>query len=108
MFQFSADRECLTCGTVWRPKCPIWGALIAIVFGGPLALLFFGGFVQFLMEAASRGVESTTQIAVAFVIFLGLGIATASAFFYGIGVLIGVAGRLRILAKGVQPPESDS
>jgi len=81
------NRECKECGTVWRPSCPRGVAVVFIAAGFvlPLSIIFiFGAFPN-----EARGFWSMGSVFV-------IGISSAV---YGIRVLRGRAGQLRVLGK---------
>ncbi len=101
---FSCDRKCEVCGTVWRPAWPRYGAVLAIIAGCVAAGLAAFSVYAFATETTSGWRASGRRRTLAFV--LGLG-ATGIAFVcVGVGVLMGVAGKQKILKTGEAPPAS--
>jgi hypothetical protein len=93
--RFQHNRECQTCATVWAPACPRWGAYLCVVAG----LLMVAGNVALVVwfgRDEARGMDW------GFAMLLGLvlGLPGLMAVVYGLGVLTGNAGKLKILQRG--------
>jgi hypothetical protein len=93
-FQAFGNRVCDHCGTAWRPRCSHWAAIGSIVagffvLGGVLATVVFLGPATLSNAKDVEGV-------VGFCLLVVMGLW---AFFYGIAVLFGRAGKMRILGK---------
>jgi len=98
-FQAFGNRVCNQCGTAWRPRCPRWAAIGSIVtgffvLGGVLATVVFLGPATLSNAKDAEGV-------VGFCLLVVMG---TWAFFYGMAVLLGRAGKMRILGKVLAAP----
>ena len=84
-FQAFPNRCCYACQAVWRPRCPKGAAIVCMLSGcalSVLAPLMFSGLFQHIM----------------------IGVLGFVPFFYGLAVLLGIGGKLRILSNGRARP----
>ena len=102
---FSSDKQCKSCGTVWRPAWTKFGGILAIIVGaipgfGGIALLIGallqgtggGGGARDSAAAVAAGVNATGMV---FGVLIGVvGIAFVC---YGIGVVNGKLGKQTIV-----------
>jgi len=86
---FTKDRECTSCGTVWRPACPAAAAWVAVVVGAGL-LGFAAWGVLISWDTPSGPARYLPQL----VIMVGVGVICIR---YGLAVLQGKAGKLQII-----------
>ena len=102
-FQAFGNRVCDKCGTAWRPHCPQWAAIVSIGTGCVVLgiVLVIVGFLfnqhvppNFSGRGAFKGV-----LTVGFLVVMGSG-----ACCYGIAVLLGRAGKMKILGKVLAAP----
>jgi hypothetical protein len=84
-FQFRSDRECKTCGALWRPAIPRWGAGLMIGLG----VLVLAGAAVFTTVVVPAGEENLCT----FVWGLS-GLAAVCSIGYGGFALLGVCGQL--------------
>jgi RNA polymerase subunit RPABC4/transcription elongation factor Spt4 len=103
-FQAFGNRVCDACGTAWRPRCPRWAAIVSIVTGCVLlgAILAVAGGVLFSQPAPhslSDAMSGKGLLLFGFFTVMGLW-----AFFYGVAVLLGRAGKMIILGKVLAAP----
>ena len=102
------NRTCDACGTTWRPACPRWLAITIIVAGivlplGLLALNLAGS--QGISELGNTmGRPAQTQPRNGWGMPAVCGFVMAACGLYGIRVLYGKAGQMRIL---VNPTDKD-
>lgn len=95
VFQFTADRYCCTCGSVWKPRCSKRNALFCISVG-LIDILFIGGiFVVDIARGRTTGLTMWTLVFVSLLILGGLG-----AILYGFGVFFGFDGKETVLKTG--------
>lgn len=81
-FQAFPNQCCFVCDAVWRPACPKWGALVCMICGCAawllVSVMFPGAFGTVFLSAI-------------------LGVVP---ILYGLAVLAGMGGKMRILSKG--------
>ena len=104
------NRICGECGTAWRPQCPRWAAAVSIVVGCVMwacALTLVGvaaheqglsSFIDSIVQNESPDVSKGILVFAAFILL------ALWPFLYGIFVLRGQAGELRILGKVLVAP----
>jgi hypothetical protein len=86
---FAKDRECMSCGTVWRPPCPVCAAWVsALVGAGLLGFAAWGVLVSW--DTPSGVARYLPQLVIAVVV----GVICIG---YGLAVLQGRAGKLQLI-----------
>ncbi len=101
-FQVIGDRECGSCGAVWNPGCSQTGA-VGCMLGG---LILLGACLAPVVFVAADVVEFSADgetIEVAAVVVL-VALAGLYSLGYGIAVLLGRAGELRLLEHFSENP----
>ena len=102
-FQFSHDRVCEVCGTVWQPAAGRVAGILAILCGVLVSSASAFGIVA---SVASEDWSSKKHGASSSFFFLvaafGGGLVTVRA---GRRVLAGSAGKVEIITKGTPPPK---
>lgn len=103
-FRFRPDQECKKCGSIWRPPCPKWAAILCCILSIPLVLIGIGGGITYtIITLQESGLRTDEQIgSTAFAI--GLTAIGVGALRYGVRVLRGRTGALEILKKGSNSP----
>jgi len=91
-FQSFGRRYCDDCGTAWRLACPRWAAILSIVTG---CVMLAGAWAGIVAHRELGGV----------LVFVLLGLWAS---LYGVGVLLGLAGQIRILGQVPSPPALES
>ena len=103
-FQFSHDRVCEVCGTVWQPSAGRMAGMLAIICGvlvsSASACCVVASFVSEDWSWKKHGASSSSFLVT--LAFFG-GLVTVRA---GWRVLAGSAGKLEIVTKGTPPPKS--
>lgn len=103
-FQAFGNRICNRCGTAWRPSCPRWAAIVCVVTGVLLllAILVPLGLVLAQHKIPDLGGDNSLKGVgiVGFFVVAGFGFAV-----YGIAVLCGRAGSMKILGKVIRAPD---
>jgi hypothetical protein len=97
-FRAFPNRRCYVCDTIWAPGYPKWAALVCIVTG---VTVFFLKILIDAIGLMAAGPENVNRgilysFSNAFVIFTFSLLPTL----YGLAVLVGIGGKLRILSKG--------
>ena len=95
-FQFSHDRVCEVCGTVWQPAAGRMAGILAILCGVLVSSASAFGIVQ--DWSSNKHGASFFFLVAAF----GGGLVTVRA---GRRVLAGSAGKVEIITKGTPPPK---
>jgi len=102
-FQAFGNRVCDECGTAWRPRCPRWAAILSIVTGCGLLAGVWAASSSFSGQPASHNLNDSNAgkglLLFGFFTVMGLW-----AFFYGVAVLLGRAGKTKILGKVLAAP----
>jgi len=92
-FQFYNDRECKTCGALWRPAIPRWGAGLMIGLG--IVVLVGAALTMLVIPANEKHVRD--------LVWGFSGLAAAYSIGYGVLALLGVCGQLGI-RRGPRTP----
>ena len=99
------NRICGVCGTAWRPQCPRWAAVVSIVVG---CLMWATALTLVGLAAREQGlpkfVDSIVQnqspdVSKAILVFAAFILLALWPFLYGIAVLRGRAGEIKVLGK---------
>ncbi len=105
------NRICGACGTAWRPQCPRWAAVASILVGSlmwAVALAFilpefhklgFSGFIDAAIQERSRDSDKAILLLTALIL------VALWPFLYGVAVLRGRAGELKILGRVCSVPD---
>jgi predicted RNA-binding Zn-ribbon protein involved in translation (DUF1610 family) len=105
---YSCDYVCNSCGTMWRPACPKWAAIAAIIAGGFLGVLFLPIAILGLFNPPPK--SDILGLIVGLVVFGSLGTLGVGFVAYGVAVLRGKSGKFAILklvqGKGAPIPQS--
>jgi hypothetical protein len=118
-FQFSKNRECKTCGVIWKPACPKWAAKVCVGLGIGFAATFLVLLIISLIlgipdmyssfKGTSEGIAPKPVqklwhifgfISLMVIFYGGLATLFAKAAQYGIRVLKGKTGSLQIVREG--------
>jgi hypothetical protein len=102
-FQAFGNRVCDRCGTAWTPPCPRWAAIASIVTGCVvLGVILAGtGFLLNQRVPANFNYAKAIKVVVMFGFFAVMGLWACS---YGMNVLLGRAGEIKILGKVFAAP----
>jgi hypothetical protein len=98
-FQFSGDRACSACGTVWRQGVSKGGGVASIIVGAVVFLYF--GYAVIFIGLANIGHDDSAIVSTLF--FGAFAIGGGSAVAFGFRVLTGSAGKLEIISEGSLP-----
>ena len=99
-FQFAGDRACKTCGTVWRPGCPKWGAILSLVVGLILFVILLISGIEYVSDLAQGRSRLHEGFIVDWMLWAVFAIGFANAVVYGFRVLTGKAGLGKIISEG--------
>ncbi|MHB9023911.1 MAG: hypothetical protein ACYC7E_06995 [Armatimonadota bacterium] len=94
---FQPDRQCVSCGAIWRPACPRWGANFFVIIG--VLFLFLAAYLCFML---TRNDSWTHEVVIVGAFISIFGIACLA---YGIQVLRGKTGQEMILVDDSAPAE---
>jgi len=97
---FRHDRECKTCGSMWRPICPKRAAVLFCIAGAVVVLVALWKAVTGLMDR-SQGKASYPD-PLFWIALLPFGVGLLG---YSVGVLLGRAGGPKIFHRGCKPGE---
>ena len=103
-FRAFGNRICERCGTAWQPACPGWAAIVSVMTGVLLLLAILVPLGLFLARHKIpdlSGEDNLNGVAmVGFFVVAGFGF-----IIYGIAVLCGRAGSMKILGKVIRSPD---
>ena len=102
-FQFAGDRACKTCGTVWRPGCPKWGAILSLVVGLILFVILLISGIEYVSDLAQGRSRLQEGFIVSWMLWAAFAVGFANAVIYGFRVLTGKAGLGKIISEGIRP-----